>query len=63
MELHILKADITTLAVDAIVNPTDRYYSGGGGLDFRIHELCGEDLRKETSGFAKLYPGEQNLIY
>ena len=32
MPLRILYTDITQLEVDAIVNPTDRFYSGGGAI-------------------------------
>lgn len=33
MPLQIIRNDITAMAVDAIVNPTDRSLSGSGGLD------------------------------
>ena len=43
----IVQGDITTLAVDAIVNPTDLTLSGSGGLDWRIQTGAGEGLQME----------------
>ena len=58
MPFRIAYADITQLKVDAIVNPTDQHYSGGGGVDYQIHAICGEKLRKETDKLPDLHLGE-----
>lgn len=58
MPFRIAYADITQLEVDAIVNPTDRRYSGGGGVDYQIHELCGPALCEATSELTELHLGE-----
>ncbi len=50
MPLKISRNDITEVFADAIVNPTDVFLSGSGSIDRRIHELCGEGLKKELSG-------------
>ncbi len=58
MGFQIINSDITTLNVDAIVNPTDQFYSGGGGLDMQIHDICGQPLRDATNKLPRLHLGE-----
>ena len=64
MPLKIVHGNITTMKVDAIVCPTDPYYSGGGGLDGQIHRAAGEELDEVCldlplceTGTASLTPG------
>ena len=57
MPLKIIRADITKMKCDAIVDPTDPYYSHGGGVDAQIHEAAGEELFRACLAAGELSVG------
>jgi O-acetyl-ADP-ribose deacetylase len=46
-QLHLLKGDITKIAVDAIVNAANAELAGGGGVDGAIHSAGGSEIMRE----------------
>jgi len=62
-KIEVIRADITTLELDAIVNPASRSLQGGGGIEGAIFAAGGPALVAECRALGGLERGEAKITH
>lgn len=63
MPFQIITGDILTLSCDAVINPTDEFLSGSGGLDAQVHRAAGSDFSRMCRAIGHIDIGKAVITF
>jgi O-acetyl-ADP-ribose deacetylase len=58
VHIEVVRGDVTTMAVEAVVTAANRSLAGGGGVDGAVHRAAGPDLLRALRPLAPCPPGQ-----
>lgn len=60
-KIKVIKGDLTSMEVDAIVNAANTHLTNGGGINGAVHEAAGEELTEACKALGDCPTGQAKI--